>query len=387
MKIALGMRDFSPEKGGAERSMAELMGFLSKAGHEVHIFSHRFGQVANSLFLHRVPVIPFPKSLRVLSFAWRCDHMMKSEDFDVIIGVGNTFQADLLQPRGGVHWSWFWKGLQAYENPLIWAAKFLGRVLSPKQWAQGIIEDAPYRKASKIVAISEMVKQDIVDHYRIPDERIDVIYTGIDTRFKPRTGKLREEIRRQYAISPNEFVILFSAHNFRLKGLKNLIRSVAQVKRKKRGVKLLVLGRDRKNPYERLAHKLGCEEEVIFAGGVKEPEKYYAAADILVHPTFYDPCSRVVLEALASGLPVITTRSNGAGWIITEGKEGFVLDDSRDVEALAEKILYLVDPIRLKEASAAARRLAERYSQKRSYQTMLEAIKSIVASHYDDRNF
>ena len=87
MKIALGMRDFSPEKGGAERSMAELMTFLSKAGHEVHIFAHRFGKVANSLFLHRVSVISFPKSLRVLSFAWRCGHMMNSDDFDVIIGV------------------------------------------------------------------------------------------------------------------------------------------------------------------------------------------------------------------------------------------------------------------------------------------------------------
>lgn len=377
MKIALGMRDFSPEKGGAERSMAELMEFLSKAGHEAHIFSHRFGKVANSFLLHRVPVIPFPKSLRVLSFAWRCDHMMKSENFDVIIGVGNTFQADLLQPRGGVHWSWFWKGLQAYENPLIWAAKFLGRVLSPKQWAQGIIEDAPYRKASKIVAISEMVKQDIVDHYRIPDERIDVIYTGIDTRFKPHGVKLREEIRRKHAISPNEFVILFSAHNFRLKGLKNLIRAVAQVKREKKGVKLLVLGRDRKNPYERLAHRLGCEEEVIFAGGVKEPEQYYAAADILVHPTFYDPCSRVVLEALASGLPVITTRSNGAGWIITEDKEGFVLDDPRDVGTMAAKILYFTDPKRLTKASLAALRLAQKHSQQRSYHELLKILQEL----------
>jgi UDP-glucose:(heptosyl)LPS alpha-1,3-glucosyltransferase len=377
MKIALGMRDFSPWKGGAERSMAELMGFLSKAGHEVHIFSHRFGMVANSLFLHRVPVIPFPKSLRVLSFAWRCHHMMKSEDFDVIIGVGNTLQADLLQPRGGVHWSWFWKGLQAYENPLIWLAKFLGRILSPKQWAQGIVEDAPYRKASKIVAISEMVKRDIVNHYRIPDERIDVIYTGIDTRFKPRSGKLREEIRRRYAISPDEFVVLFSSQNYRLKGLKYLIRALALVKREKKRVKLLILGKDRKDPYERLAHRLGCEEEIVFAGWVKEPEKYYAAADILVLPTFYDACSRVVLEALASGLPVITTRSNGAGWIISEGKEGFVLDDPRDVGTMAEKILYLSDPRRLKEASVAARRLAQQYSQQRCYQELLQVLQDM----------
>jgi UDP-glucose:(heptosyl)LPS alpha-1,3-glucosyltransferase len=386
MKIALGMRDFSPEKGGAERSMAELMEFFATSGHEVHIFSHRFGKVSNSFFLHRVPVIPFPKSLRALSFAWRCHHMLKKEDFDVVIGVGNTFQADLLQPRGGVHWSWFWKSLQAYENPLIWLAKFLGRVLSPKQWAHGIIEDAPYKKALKVVAISEMVKRDIVDHYRIPDKRIDVVYTGIDTRFKPRMRKLREEVKRQYAISPDDFVILFSAHNFRLKGLKYLIQAVAQVKREKKQVKLLVLGRDKKNLYERLAHKLGCKEEVIFAGGVKDTEKYYSAADILVHPTFYDSFARVVLEALASGLPVITTRYAGAGWIISEGEEGFVLEDPRDVEDLAEKILYFVDPMRLQKASTAARRLAQQYSRKRCYQEMLKILQEIGTCHRRYKN-
>ena len=377
MRIALGMRDFSPEKGGAERSMAELMGFLSKAGHEVHLFSHRFGTVANSFCLHKVPVIPFPKSLRVLSFAWCCHHMMKSDDFDVIMGVGNTLYADLLQPRGGVHWSWFWKGLQAYDNPVVWAAKFLGRILSPKQWAQGIIEDIPYRKASIIVAISEMVKRDIVEHYRIPDERIKVIYTGIDERFKPGTPKLREEIRRQYAIDPDEFVILFSSHNFRLKGLKYLIRALALVKQEKKRVRLLVLGKDRKDPYERLAQRLKCKEEVIFAGWVEEPEKYYVAADILVHPTFYDPSSRVVLEALASGLPVITTRSNGAGWIVSEGKEGFVLDDPRDVEMMAANIVYFTDPKRLKQTSLAALRLARRYSQQRCYQELLQVLQDI----------
>jgi UDP-glucose:(heptosyl)LPS alpha-1,3-glucosyltransferase len=120
---------------------------------------------------------------------------------------------------------------------------------------------------------------------------------------------------------------------------------------------------------------------------VKDLERYYASADILVHPTFYDPCSLVVLEALSSGLPVITSRHNGAGGIISEGQEGFVLDDPREVEALAAKILYLVDPTRLKKASAVARRLAVKFSQKRSYQKMLDAMKSIVASHNDDRNF
>ena len=88
----------------------------------------------------------------------------------------------------------------------------------------------------------------------------------------------------------------------------------------------------------------------------------------------------VVLEALASGVPVITTRYNGAGGIISDGQEGFVLEDPREVETLTEKILYLSDPIRLQEASIAARTLAEKYPQKKSYKAMLEALQSTVAS-------
>ncbi len=388
MKIALGIREFLPEKGGAERYCYDLMHFLAREGLEVHIYSSDFTDRDRRLCFHKVPVISYPKSLQVLSFAVNCRRMMKEEQFDCIMGVGDTLYADLLQPHGGVHWKWFWRGLAGYRKPFPWVFKFLGRSLSPKQWVKGIIEDAPYAKAKKIIAISEMVYRDMSDYYGIPADRMTVIYNGVDTEyFHPRNKKYREGIRSRYGFSSEDLVLLFVSHNFRLKGLRYLIQALSLVRAKKNNVKLLVVGRDRAEPYRRLAKRIGCADDVLFAGNVKDLERYYASADILVHPTFYDPCSLVVLEALASGLPVITTRRNGAGGIIAKGREGFVLDDPRDVEALAEKILYLVDPIRLNAASAAARRLAKRYSQKRSYQTMLEAMKSIVASHHDDRDF
>jgi len=388
MKIALGIREFLPEKGGAERYCYDLMNFLAAKGLEVHVYSSAFPTRGGGLYFHQVPIIPHPKSLQVISFALNCRRMMKEEQFDCIMGVGDTLYADLLQPHGGVHWKWFWRGLEGYRKPFPWVFKFLGRSLSPKQWAKGIIEDAPYAKAKKIIAISEMVHRDMSDYYGILADRMVVIYNGVDTEyFHPRNKKYREGIRSRYGFSSEDLVLLFVSHNFRLKGLRYLIQSIAVIKRKRKNVKLLVVGRDRAEPYRRLAKRIGCADDVLFAGNVKDLERYYASADILVHPTFYDPCSLVVLEALASGLPVITTRRNGAGGIIAKGQEGFVLDDPRDVEALAEKILYLVDPARLKKASAAARRLAVKFSQKRSYQTMLEAMKSIVASQHDDRDF
>ncbi|MBN1255770.1 MAG: glycosyltransferase family 4 protein [Deltaproteobacteria bacterium] len=381
MKIALGIRNFSPAKGGAERYLVELTQFLVQEGHEVHVFTHSFDKRIEGLYLHNVTLFPFPKGLRILSFASKCHKLMKRDNFDVIIGVGNTWQADLLQPHGGVHWKWFWRSLKAYQSPWLWGAKFLGRVLSPKQWIEGIVEDAPYRTGVKqIVAISEMVKRDIVDYYGIPEKKVVVIYNGVDTEyFHPRNKKYRKKIRSQYGLGAQDVVLIFVAHNFRLKGLRCLIQALPLIKKKNEKIKLLVVGRDNNDPYRRLAKKMGCESDVFFAGGVRYLERYYPSADILVHPTFYDACSLVVLEALASGVPVITTQYNGAGGIIADGKEGFVLEDPRKVEILAKKILYFADPIKLKEASSAARNLAKRYPLKTSYGAMLKTMQSIAS--------
>ncbi len=376
MKIALGIREFLPEKGGAERYCYDLMHFLAEKGLDVHVYSSAFPQRDRRLRFHRVPVIPRPKSLRCLSFAVNCRRMMRQEQFDCIMGVGDTLDADLLQPHGGVHWKWFWRGIAGYQKPIPWIFKFGGRSLSPKQWVKGLIEDAPYAKAKKIIAISEMVRRDISDYYDIPEDRMVVIYNGVDIDcFHPRNRRYREGIRSRYGLSSKDLLLLFVSHNFRLKGLRYLIQAVSLVRAKKSNIKLLVVGRDRAEPYRRLAKKLGCADAVLFAGGVKDLNQYYASADILVHPTFYDPCSLVVLEALASGLPVITTSYNGAGGIIAEGQEGFVLDDPRDIKVLAVRILSLSLPGTLKKAARAARRLAQRYSHRRCYQEMLKVFK------------
>jgi len=91
---------------------------------------------------------------------------------------------------------------------------------------------------------------------------------------------------------------------------------------------------------------------------------------ILVHPTFYDACSLTVLEALASGLPVITTHFNGASGIITEGQEGFVISDPRDDQTLMEKISFFLNREKVEKASTAARQLAESYSLEKNWREM-----------------
>jgi len=371
LRFAAAILDFSKGKGGAERYLADLCNRMVDEGFEVHVYTEHWDEEDQGIYFHRVKTIPFPKGFRLLSFAIKATKAIEKGRYDITLGVGNTLRADVLQPHGGVHWAWFWRSLRAYNNPILWAIKFIGRIFSIKQWASGYIEGAPYKDISKVVAISEMVKQDMMRWYQIPEERITVVYNGVDIeRFHPRNRQYRDGVRKRHGIG-DERVILFVSNNFRMKGLGFLLMALAEIKKKDHfPFKLLVLGKDRQIPYLRLAKRIGISEEVIFVGSTSEPEKYYGAADLLVHPTFYDACSLTVLEAIASGLPVITTLCNGASGILTSGQEGFVLSDPRDVKGLALTLSFFQNPEVLEKASVAARRLAESYSLERNWREM-----------------
>jgi len=386
LKFATAIRNFSRQKGGAERYLVDLCERMVSEGYDVHVYAEQWDEGNSKIHFHRVPTIRFPKSLRYLSFALRATREIEKGNYDLNFGVGNTIKADVLQPHGGVHWAWFWRSLRAYHSPIHRWVKFLSRVLSPKQWINGYIEDAPYKRATykRIVAISDMVKQDIIKWYNIPDEKIDVVYNGVDLEhFHPKNRKYREEVRKRLGIG-EEIVFLFVSNNFRMKGLEYLIKALGRLKRKgSPPFKCLILGGDRKNPYIRLAKKEGVSEDVIFVGQTEEPEKFYGASDLLVHPTFYDACSLTVIEALASGLPVITTWLNGAGWILTQEQEGFVLSDPRDIEELQERMSYFFNPEAREKASMAARRLAEVYSYQRNWEKM----KVIFERNFSKKRF
>ncbi|MDI6764003.1 MAG: glycosyltransferase family 4 protein [Thermodesulfobacteriota bacterium] len=380
IRFATAIRNFSRRKGGAERYIVDLCTRMAKEGHEVHVYAEHWEEEVQGIHLHRMKTIPFPKSLRLLSFAIKATREMKSANYDVTLGVGNTLEADVLQPHGGVHWAWFWKSLKAYDNPILWVIKLLGRILSPKQWVSGWIEDRPYKRGnySKIVAISDMVKEDIIQRYKVSEDRIAVVYNGTDIeRFHPRNRRYREEIRERHGIA-NEFVILFVSNNFRMKGLFFLMRALADLKNEGAPpFKLLVLGRDRKASYLRLAKKINISEETVFAGSTDEPEKYYGTADLLVHPSFYDACSLTVLEALASGVPVITTFSNGASGVI-HPEEGRVIRDPKNLEELKEAVRYFLESGVQRPPLLQEGKRMEDYSDRVNFDQMMRVFREIT---------
>ncbi|HVJ79934.1 MAG TPA: glycosyltransferase family 4 protein, partial [Planctomycetia bacterium] len=181
----------------------------------------------------------------------------------------------------------------------------------------------------------------------------------------------REALRREWGWEDLPILLLI-AHNFRLKGLDTLLAAAALERRAGRRWGVVVAGAGEIARYVARAKRLGIADSVLFLGDRPDPRPVYRAADVYVQPTYYDPCSLVVLEALACGLPVVTSKFNGAGELLEPGREGFVVADPGDAARLAATLAPLADAAVRGRMGEAARALAERNSFERNCQALVQ---------------
>jgi UDP-glucose:(heptosyl)LPS alpha-1,3-glucosyltransferase len=328
MKIGLAIYNFDPKKGGAERYAYDFAVDLLKRDHQVYVFCAKAVNLRGAV-IAKFDTIRFPKWLRSLSFALNHRRYAKMFPLDVMLGFGNTLAIDVYQSHGGVQRFWMEREIASYDDPKERRVKAVLLKNSLNQRIQRWVEEYPIRKGrySRIVAISDMVKGHMKEHYGLEDDRIDVVFNGVDTdKFKPDGQKKDEKLK-----------ILFSAGNFRLKGLLPLLLAIGQLAKERSDFQLVVMGRGRKERYEETIKRLGIADMVSFLGETSTPEMTYREAHILAHPTFYDACSLTTMEAMASGLPTITTRWNGAAALIGPG-EGHVIDKPEDIQGLTDAI-------------------------------------------------
>jgi UDP-glucose:(heptosyl)LPS alpha-1,3-glucosyltransferase len=368
LKIAIILDRFQPSRGG-ESYFSWLAQELSKRGHEVHIFSRVTEEMDRMDYqIHRIPVWKYPRSLRMLSFLINTARVVQLFDFDIIHGVEGTLTMSIFNPHEGVEKAYLRQEFRSIPNRVYYLYKILKRYLSPSHYLKLWIQKKQYlsRRVKRIIAISKMVKEDIIRYYGVPEEKITVIINCVDAnRFHPKNrDRYRNEIREQLGIDTNDMVLLFVGNNYRLKGVEPLLRAKALLRRRfpKTPICLLIVGRGQSWYYKRLTKRIGLLDHTFFLGSVKEIERYYSASDIYVHPTFYDSCSLTVLEAMASGLPVITSRFNGAADMILSDEGGRVLEDPRDIEKLADSIACFFNEEQRKNAQIVTRQWVERYS-------------------------
>ncbi len=359
MKIALAHKRLDL-KGGTERDFFRTAEGLRDLGHEVHLFCCEFAvPPPEGVRVHRVPYLALGRTARLLSFAFLGPKVILPHRCDVVVSFGRMVRQDVLRSGGGTHRTflqkmeqsgrvhrWLWHRLSIYHRSVL------------------AIEQIQYRPKGhkKILAVSREVKREIVSNYQVPEEKISVIYNGVDhERFHPRNReRARAPIRRQWGIPMDAPVVLFVGSGFERKGLDHLLKLLPLPRLSR--IHLLVVGEDAQWMRHRSSVEKMADGRVVFAQRRENIEDYYGASDLLALPARQEAFGNVVLEALASGLPVLVSKVAGAAEILTGELEQGILESPDDLAEVEAKLLGLLDRSRWPGVSEEARRLGERYS-------------------------
>ena len=349
MKIALALESFNKSAGGAESYAVDLANTLVAKGWEVHLIGYEWDGKPEGAVFHEISRVPsfLPASLKLVHFALAHKRIVQSGSFDVVVGFGSTICMNVYQSHGGVHKLSSERKLLAVRNSWFRFLKRRLMFLTPKYHVRSWIESAPFRikPMPEIVAISDMIKEDIMNVFGVPGSDIRVIYNGIDGgRFLKRTDRAQSKSTRKSLGFDDQILFLFMSYDFRKKGVTFLVEAAARlrdVSNQKFGV--VVVGRAPSPSLSRLVDKLGLDGIVVFPGSTRTPQMYYDACDVFVLPTFYDACSLVVFEAMSCGLPVITSAYNGAAGVIQAGLDGFIIKDPSDSEEICGYMKNMLD--------------------------------------------
>ena len=375
MKVGLILERFDPARGGLEHWTWQFARTLIARGHEVHVVAFEFypGAEADGIIVRRVEEMPRSRVERAEVIAAQLPAMQ----FDIVHDMGIGWHADVIQPHAGstiALWEHNLMRIPKWRQIRFWRERRyreLAEIERRQHAASGAI----------IVPLSRMLQRNFEELHRLPASRMRLIYNGVDVdRFAPEVRAVyREKTRAELSIGENEVMFLMLAHNLLLKNAEAVIRAAAMLVAERLPVRVVIGGGKKVDRFVKLAEKLGVSRAVTFAGLV-DAEPYYAAADAYVQPTWYDPCSLVTLEASACGLPVITSRFNGASELMTQGREGFIVDDPADVATLATHMCELLDPARRATMGAAGRAMTMDHTLEHQTTEFLQLYADVIAA-------
>ncbi|HBG77392.1 MAG TPA: hypothetical protein DDW84_00890 [Phycisphaerales bacterium] len=360
MKLAIITERANLRLGGAERSVFELAAKMVLLGVDVKILA-----ATGSTRSRRVEILCGSGKKRVCLKEFKLALLthFKKNHYDIIHSVLPFDFADVYQPRGGSYPEAAIRNAASFGNTAMRIFKLLTIAANFRRTSLGRAEKKICKNsdAPVVAALSEYVKNQFKKHYNLPDERIFVIPNGIRPSAavdKAKADRLRRQIFdklniKQAADEPVFF--LFGAHNFRLKGLAPLIKAAAILNNKftKRSAYIIVSGRGSAAKYRRLAERLGVKDKILFLGNAGSVRYLLSVCDVAVLPTYYDPSSRFVLEALSAGNPAITTKYNGACDLFVADRHGKVFDSPDDVDSLAEAMKFYCNTENLAAAKKA----------------------------------
>ena len=327
VRLAIVRQKYRPD-GGAERFISRALEALEDDSLELNIITRSWqGEPRPDWHLHICNPKKWGRISRERGFAQAARVCWQREKFDIVQSHERIAGCDIFRAGDGVHRVW----LEQRARVVSPVQRMLTGLSAYHRYVMAA-EEEMFRSPSlrKIICNSVMVKNDIIRCFQVPEEKFAVIYNAIDCqRFTPATPTERQQSRAQLNLPVGAKVFIYVGSGFERKGLQASIRALAAT-----DAHLIVVGQDKQQSrYASLARSLGCEKRIHFAGVQHDVIPYYHAADGLMLPTLYDPFPNVILEAMACGLPVITSFTCGGAEFIVEGEQGFVCD-ALDVAAL-----------------------------------------------------
>ena len=369
LRVAFVRRGYS-QTGGAETYLKRLAHGVIEARHEVQLIA------TEEWPSDQWPLGPITRlrAESVIGFADELEQVQQRLECDVLFSLERVWSCDVYRAGDGVHRAWLTRR-RKFELPL----KQFARALNRKHRDLLHLEESLFasRKAGRVIVASQMVEKEIVDLYGYPADRIDIVHNGVPLDKFRFDSELRKKSREDLKLKPDQIVLLFAGSGWERKGLLFAIQSIALCKNRK--MRLLVAGRGNEMLYKTKRMRFWREDPVRFLGEVADIVRVYAAADIFILPTIYDPFSNACLEALACGLPVITTPSNGFSEIIEDTVHGSIVDHAGDLIGLRDAIRFWADQSRRAATRLVNIERASQFDISRNVEQTLEILTRVAS--------
>jgi UDP-glucose:(heptosyl)LPS alpha-1,3-glucosyltransferase len=354
IRLAIVRQRYNPA-GGAERFVSRALDVLRQtAGINVALLARKWETITG---VRAICVAPFylGNVWRDWGFARAARRVWQQEKFDLVQSHERIPGCDIYRAGDGVHAHWL-----SLRRRTLGPFGRLSLLLNPYHHYVCCAERRMFHdpQLKLVICNANMVKQEILRIFDLPEERLAVIYNGVDTEaFHPRLAQqYRQAGREQWAIPAQAPLLLYVGSGFERKGVARALAAIADHPE----VHLLIVGSDKHSQqYQKLARKLGLITRVRFCGAQSDVKPFYGMADGFLLPTLYDPFPNVCVEALACGLPVLTSTTCGSAELLENGVNGWVVD-ALDAPAWSQAVAdWLQARPDWAQLSAAARQTAE----------------------------
>ena len=373
-RVAIIRQKYNPA-GGAERFVSRAIEALHAQGKaDLWLLARSWIETPG---IHFVSLAPFHvgRTWRDWGFARAACRYLRNETFDLVQSHERLTCCDIYRAGDGVHREWL-----AQRARCLGPLRRLAQRLSLHHRYVLRAEARMFRNPAleQVICISEMGREEVQRHYGVARTRIEVIYPGVDVNRFDRGLATTQAlgIRKELGIPNGTLTLVYAGSGFERKGVAPALQAVAAS-----GVDchILILGSDKHAArYARRAHALGLGQRAHFLGAREDVRPYLAAADIFIMPSLYEPFGNANMEAMAMGLPVITSSKSGAAELVQAAAAGRVCD-ALDIESLARAIRELADPQVRAAAGASARQVAERHSLDRMVSQLAALYGRILA--------